>query len=85
MANVVFFSPWLQGYDMIVLAEKTIEALKSKTGSQGPSSVLSLHHHSSNALYLQNTDVNVLQSDGLNVYYFRERNQIPLEYYSQHN
>lgn len=42
---------------MIVLAEKTMEALKCKTGSQGPSSVLSLHHHSSNALHLHNTAV----------------------------
>lgn len=66
MANIVFFSPWLQGYGMIVLAEKTMEALKCKTGSQGPSSVLSLHHHSSNALYLHNTAVNILQSAGLN-------------------
>lgn len=80
MANIVFFSPRLQGYGMIVLAEKTMEALKCKTGSQGPSSVLSLHRHSSNALHPHNTAVNILQSAGLNIYYFRERNQIPLEY-----
>lgn len=66
MANIVFFSPWLQGFAMIVLAEKTVEALKCKTGSQGPSSVLSLHHHGKNALHLHNIAVNALQSAALN-------------------
>lgn len=66
MANIVFFPLGGKAIPELYLLPQLHSALKCKTGSQGPSSVPSLHLPCSDVFCLPSEVVSILQSPGLN-------------------